>query len=106
MDAIRNNVVPLHRNDMTPEDADAIEMIVRVHSGEEVAIEQMEMTEEPLDSICHRMNAEPEALVSESHGWRFPVMQWRYRNASGGRLVLTVVDQGQRRVFRHRVERR
>ena len=80
-------------------------MIVRVHSGEEVTIEQMEMTEESLDSICRRMTAEPGALVSESHGWRFPVMQWRYRCTSGKRLVLTVVDQGQRRVFRHRVER-
>lgn len=106
MDARRNNVVPLDRNGMTPEDVDAIEMIVHVHSGEEASIERMEMTEEPLDSICRRMSAEPEALLSESHGWRFPVMQWRYRNASGGRLVLTVVDQGERRVFRHRVERR
>lgn len=106
MDANRNNVVPLHRNGIPPEDADAIEIIVRVHSGEEVAIEQMEMTEEPLDSICRRMTAEPGVLVSESHGWRFPVMQWRYRGTSGKQLVLTVVDQGRHRVFRHRAERR
>lgn len=105
MDAKRNNVVPLHRHGIPPEDADAIEMIMLVHCGEEVAISDMEITDEPFDSICRRMNAESGAVFSDSKAWCFPVATWKYQEIGGRQLVLTVIDQGRRRVFKHSVRR-
>lgn len=105
MDGICRKVVQLHPHRISPEDADAIEMIMQVHCGEEVSIARMEVTEESIDSIRTRMAAEQGVTFLESTGWRFPVMQWKYTATDGGRLVLTVVDQGRRRVFRHRVEK-
>ena len=104
MEGSANNVIPLRRSGFAPEDVDAIEMIMRVHVGEEVSLRDMEITDEPLDSIARRMAAEPGAIQSESHGWRFPVTQWRFRPCDGTRLVLTVIDEGRRRIFKHRIE--
>ena len=107
MERHAGNVVPLHSHGIHPDDADAIAMIMRVHcGGEEVPLTAMELTDEPLDSIRRRMASEPGADFIESTGWRFPVMQWKFKPDGGKRLVLTVVDQGRRRVFRHTVERR
>jgi hypothetical protein len=104
MEGSAHNVIPLRRNEISSEDVDAIEMIMRVHVGEDVSLRNMEITDEPLESISKRMAAEPGASQSESHGWRFPVMQWRFRPSNGTRLVLTVIDEGRRRFFKHRVE--
>ncbi|UZW61884.1 hypothetical protein [Lysobacter enzymogenes] len=104
MEGSANNVIPLRRNGVAAEDVDAIEMIMRVHVGEEVSLRDMEMTDEPMESISRRMAAEPGATQSESRGWRFPVMQWRFHPCDGTRLVLTVIDEGRKRIFKHRVE--
>ncbi|MET4727959.1 hypothetical protein ABIE09_001766 [Lysobacter enzymogenes] len=104
MEGSANNIIPLRRNGFAPEDVDAIEMIMRVHLGEEVSLRDMEITDETLQSISKRMAAEPGTTQSESRGWRFPVMQWRFRPRDGTRLVLIVIDEGRRRIFKHRIE--
>lgn len=107
MDGRARNVVPLHPHGIFPDDADAIQMVMQVHcGGDEVPIIAMEVTDEALDSIRRRMSSEDGVEFTEASGWRFPVMQWRFKPSDGQRLVLTVVDQGRRRVFRHSIERR
>ncbi|QQQ00868.1 hypothetical protein [Lysobacter enzymogenes] len=104
MEGSANNVIALRRNGIAAEDVDAIEIIMRVHVGEDVSLRDMEITDEPLESIAKRMAAEPGAAQSESRAWRFPVMEWRFHPYDGSRLVLTVIDEGRRRIFKHRIE--
>lgn len=106
MDGQGGNVVQLHPHGISPDDADSIAMIMRVHcGGDEVPLSTMEVTDETLESIHRRLSSESGAEFSESKGWRFPVMQWRFKSTDGPRLVLTVIDQGRRRVFKHSLER-
>lgn len=102
---IISNVVSLHPHDIPPDDADAIELIVRMHGGEDVSIRELEVTDESLSSIHRRMLADPGVEISESSAWRFPVMTFRHVLGERTRWVLVVVDQGRFRVFQQKIEK-
>lgn len=73
MDRATNNVIVFPRSGISREDADFIEIIMRLLTGEEALVEELEVTDESMESICRRMAAEPGAVQSESTGWCFPV---------------------------------
>lgn len=101
---IRSTVVQLHPHGISPDDADTIEMVIRLFAGEEISIRELEVTDEPLASIRRRMQAELGAQISESAAWRFPVLRCIHRLDSRKRSVLVLIDQGRVRVFFHKVE--
>jgi len=74
--------------------------------GQEISINAMEITKEPLDSISQRLALERGAQTTDHHAWRFPVKQWRFKERGGKQLVMTVIDQGRHRVFWNRIERK
>lgn len=102
----RDTVVQLYPHGISPDDAGVIEMIIQLFGGEEVSIRALEATHEPMDSIRSRMQAEPGVQVSESAGWRFPVMRCTHDLGERKRSVLVVVDQGSVRMFLHRITTR
>lgn len=107
MDDNPSNVVYLRRLPFAQSDVEVIETIMQAHcGGEEIAIDMMEVTNEPMASICERLSLDGGTHVIDHHGWRFPVMQWKFNVQGGKRLVLIVIDQGQRRVFRHRIDKK
>lgn len=102
-----NNVIYLRRPLFSRDDTDVIETIMQVHcGGEEVSIDKMEVTTESMASIRDRLVIEGGTQPTESAAWRFPVMQLRYEAVAGKGLVLVVIDQGQHRVFKHRIEQK
>ncbi|MGH8081704.1 MAG: hypothetical protein ACREP7_14105, partial [Lysobacter sp.] len=97
-----NGVVSLDRLRRFQDDAAVVETIMQAHCGGDwVPIQELDVTEESMESMQARFARAAGAPGLESRGWHFPVKQWRFEADDGRWLVLTVVDQGRRRFFRY-----
>lgn len=100
-----HNVVPFPVANIPNEDAETVETIIHFYTkGEDVPLSQLEQTTEPLAQIIERLRLEGAVLHLDSSAFRFRVVQWKFKQQKGKRLVLVVIDQGRLRFFHYRTE--
>lgn len=89
------NVIPFRRSNLHDDDAEIVELILRMHFGRDIPISDVELSQRSLAEI-QRDLGEPDARLT---AFVFPSVRWSDTSSPRGALWTVVIDVGDRRAF-------